>query len=377
MRKVSLAGVTLSLLILMLVAALSCTIARTEPVDKTIVQVWEPSNASGESDELEAFGVVVGDGSQVLTVVNYEEYNPGELEVVLPVRGKYSASIQAIDSRSGATLLKLKDARLPAATLGNSTTINTGQQVIIRGWTGPELVYKKTPALISSFQYTLPLAFNVDLTDEARQEGGWVSAQGAVVTDEKGNVLGLESIDYYRLAPRLGYMGYIPPIISINSALELLAPDASQQPWANGPLLFNVNAKNGRSGVYDGFVNDYATVANAIQNVLTELGKPLSASDLPPQGYFWYAWPNESSDGTLLTTVYPRPVELRDSEGKVLVQAKWVGIQWGRSEGKPNRLFYGTVAYTVAGSFEIVGDVTNLASAVRTMINNPYIRTAP
>jgi len=356
----------LVLLSLPFIAAISCTCTPTPSVDKSIVQVWK-------SDTLEAFGVVIGDGSQVLTVVNYEEHNPGELEVVVPGQGRYSASVQAIDSRTGATLLRLEGVKLPAASTGDATTVETGQELVIHGWADEKPTLKRMPLLVSNYPDLLPLGFNVQLTDAVRNAGGWgwAGKQGSVVTDKKGNVLGLESIYSYQLAIRLGFPGYIPPIISINSMLELLSPDANQKPWANGPLQFFVNVENGESGGYDGFVNNYEAAADAIQTLLNRLGQPLSTADVP-QDFWSYAWPSESSDGTLLTTVFPRPVELRDTQGNILAQAKWVGIQWGRSEGKPNRILYGSVAYTVAGSFEMEGDTANLATIIRAQLDHPY-----
>lgn len=354
------------LLLIMPITVVSC--AKTqESVVEPAVQVWK-------SDTLEALGVVIGDGSQVLTVVNYEEYNPGELEIVVPGQGKYSASIQAIDSRTGATLLRLDGVKLPVASTGDATTVKTGQKVIIRGWAGEEATLKRMPLLVSNYPDLLPLGFNVRLTDAVLEAGGWgwASEQGAVVTDEKGNVLGLESIYTYGLVIRLGPIGYIPPIISINSMLELLSPGANQKPWANGPLLFYINAKNARSGGYDGFVNNYEAAAAAIQTLLNELGQPLSIDDDVPQNYWSYVLLNESLDGTLLTTVFPRPIELRDTKGNILDRAKWVGIQWGRSEGKPNRILYGSAAYGVEGSFEMEGDTTNLASIIRMQLDHPY-----
>jgi hypothetical protein len=96
-------------------------------------------------------------------------------------------------------------------------------------------------------------------------------------------------------------------------------------------------------------------VATAIIPVLGELGQPLSTGDLP-QDFTLYVFslPGTSSpDGSWLTTVFPRPVELRDSMSNVLAQAKWIAMQWGRDEGKPSRIVYGSTAYVVEGSFEI------------------------
>jgi hypothetical protein len=66
----------------------------------------------------------------------------------------------------------------------------------------------------------------------------------------------------------------------------------------------------------------------------------------------------------MLIVVFPDPVTLKNVDGKTLAQAKWVGIEWDRLEGKPNRLVYGDVAYTIKGGFELVGDLTNLQQSV-------------
>src|SRR4030042_6017963 len=115
MKRVIRTIVATILFLIMPVVVLSC-VKTYESVDNSMVQVWK-------SDILEALGVVIGDGSQVLTVVNYEEYNPGELETVVQGQGKYSASIQAIDSRTGATLLSLKGVKLAPATTGDATMV--------------------------------------------------------------------------------------------------------------------------------------------------------------------------------------------------------------------------------------------------------------
>jgi hypothetical protein len=68
-------------------------------------------------------------------------------------------------------------------------------------------------------------------------------------------------------------------------------------------------------------------------------------------------------------------MELRSVDGKLVGQAKWVGIQWDRSDGQSNRLIYGEIPYTIKGGFEIGGDLTNLQQSVP-QINipgNPWV----
>jgi hypothetical protein len=336
-------------------------------VDNSIVQVWR------SQVQPEAFGIVVGDGSQVLTVIDYEEYNAGDVKVAIPGLGYYNASFQATDSRTGATLFKLEGIKRTPVITGDASTLTDGQKLLIKGWTGnSETIFKTTPVLVSEGPPDLsPLAFNVQLPQGSQGSESVVNYQGAVVTDEEGKVLGLESIYTHRLVMRLGYPGYIPPIISISSALELLSLESAQQQWANGPLLFSVTGKNGLSGNYDGFVKNYAGVANAIQTLITQLENPVSIDDIP-QNYLSYFYPNGPQDGTLLTTLFPLPVALRNEEGATLARAKWIGIQWGRDNGNPNRIIYGTSAYNVSGAFELKGDITNLENIVKTQVDHPY-----
>ena len=127
----------------------------------------------------------------------------------------------------------------------------------------------------------------------------------------------------------------------------------------------------GISGNYDGFVKNYAEVANAIQTLITRLGNSVSVSDIPPN-YTSYFPPNGPQDGTLLTTVFPLPVELRNEDGETLAHAKWIGIQWGRDNGNPNRIIWGTSAYNVSGAFELKGDISNLENIVRSQVAHPY-----
>jgi hypothetical protein len=196
------------------------------------------------------------------------------------------------------------------------------------------------------------------------------------VTDQAGNVLGLESIfDGYQLLIKLGPADYIPPVISITSAAELLSPNVGNQSWSNGPLLFSANViSNSNENLNvscDGTIPNYDTVASAIAQVLKELGGTLPVNDLP-QDFLSYSIANQTTktpDGSILTTVFAKPIELYNSAGKVLAQAKWVGIQWDRNSGDPSRVVYGSVAYLVEGSFEIVGDTSGIGNAVQAIID--------
>jgi hypothetical protein len=366
-NRVVLMSGALILLSLPFTAAISCTGKLVSSVDDSIVQIWESATATGGSSVLAAFGVIVGDGSQVLTVLNYESYTPDSLEVVLPGQDKYRASIEAIDPRTSATLLKLEGARLPVAVIGDSATIKQDQQVLIRGWSGPQLTFKKMPALIAIYKGTVPFFFNVYLTEEEGLRGEWVREQGAVVTDKKGSVLGLVGPVYSAFVITTGGpVGWIPPVVRIESAIGLLAPDVGSQPWTKGPAFSLITTKDSLTGRAPSQppMGNFIEMTEDIQALLGTMGEPQPAGELPSD-YRSISWSGpQSADGILLTVVYPRPVELRDTDGQLVAQAKWVGIQWGRSEGKPNRILYGSIATNLEGGFTLKGDINALSIAI-------------
>ena len=344
--------------------------ASSPPFESTIhsvVQVWIIDPSTG-SKNFEALGVPVGDGTTILTIIDYEDYTPAnvDLEVTTQNNETFLASIQAIDARTGATILKLDSGSLQPVPTRDPSTLKTNEPLIVWVQNNSNPVPEPTNVIEGpNTSNSVPLYFGVYLPDGVYSGG---VTQGAVVTDQNGKVLGLEGVYNYRLVIILGPIGRIPPIISIDSAAELLSPFANLQPWVNGPYLFTSNVVGNYIGNYDENGSDYPALANAITQVLNELGGSLSTSDLP-RNFLSYTWSNaipQSSDGHLLTTVFPRLVNLYNSAGTVLAQAKWVGIQWNRSNGKPSRVVYGSTAYTIDGSFEIIGDTSILGSVLQT-----------
>jgi hypothetical protein len=70
-------------------------------------------------------------------------------------------------------------------------------------------------------------------------------------------------------------------------------------------------------------------------------------------------------DGKLMILCYPGLQELRNADGKLLALAKWIGLQWDRSEGKPARLVYGTEPYKGEGIYELTGNMTYLEDCLK------------
>jgi hypothetical protein len=329
-------------------------------VDDSIVQVWEAAGNGVNESTLLAFGVAVGDGSQILTVLNYEDYTPDGLEVGLPGETKYHASIQAIDPRTSATLLNVEGTAFKAATIGEPDNLKQGDEIVVYGWPGPD--YNSLKSIATSF-VGYDVALIMPIGDEE-----YIAYDGSIVTDKSGRVIGLIGTFYNAFVIRLGGPGMTPPIININNALELLLPDAGNQPWAEGPAFaYMTSVTGGGRHSSEPALANYNAMTASIKSLLGTMGESLPASELPSDYRLFIFGPENFEDSNFFSVVYPRPVELRNTAGQVVAEAKWVGLQWDRSEGKSNRLFYGYIkngTAIVTGGFLFNGNVSALENTL-------------
>jgi hypothetical protein len=381
-RVVSVLIASVVLLAAALTMALPSAISYKIGIDDYVAQIWRPGTVSGEPEILLAYGIVVDDGNHVLTVLDYESYTPDKLLVVSPEYGTFNASIQAIDYRTSATLLQLQDANLPIAEIGDTSSLASNQRVYVGGrlyWTNECMEYLADtyiPAYISD--NISPLFFRVVALPDEPKGIDWVSESGAVITDKDGKAIGLLGRYPSKLQPLMslpaGYI-YLPWAINIDSALELLT-DTSH---TNGPaisIIFRKLAINGGIGLGgidivpgDALpVNDIESLATNITGLLDELGEPLPIDDLAQysSGLPWGFYPEE---GTMLIAAFTYPVELHDRGNNLLASAKWIGIHWDRSEGKPNRLIYGSASYIVEGAYSIEGDINGLIQLLEPILS--------
>jgi hypothetical protein len=348
-------------LTMVLIPLYSISCAGKTSINESIVQVWQPAITEGENATLLSFGVAVGDGSQILTVLNYEDYTPDGLEVGFPGKTKYPASVEAIDPRTSATLLKVIGTKFKAATIGEPDKLEQGHEITIHGWPGPE--FDSLESVTVSFAgYDTIMSIDVMNND-------YICYDGAPVTDKDDRVIGLIGTFYNAFVFRLGEPGMTAPIININKALELLSLDTVSQPWAGGPAFAIKITKESLTGyaIAEPPLANYNAMTAAIESLLRTMGDPLPTNELPGD-YRSFNWGGpESVDGTLLSLAYPRPVELRNTENQLVAEAKWLGIQWGRSEGKSNRIFYGHFEQgnaVVDGGYILKGDINAVESVL-------------
>jgi len=373
-RVVSILIVSVVALAVVLAMALASALSYEIATDDYAVQIWQAGTVIGEPETLLAYGIVVDDGNHVLTVLDYEEYTPGKLLVVSPEYGMFNASIQAIDYRTSATLLQLQDADLPPAEIGDTSPLasNQSQRVYIRGWRSGDNRYMKCPADAYAWDDASPSFFRVVLSDEVITRGrGWVSKSGAVITDKAGKAIGLLGRYWSMLAIVTIPVGYLPLAINIDSALGLLADTRH----TNGPAMFVVLTDRPLVGRYFVPGNPPRLLANNIENLVTnvtellnKLGEALPMDDIEqyssglPCGF-------GPEEGIMLIAAFTYPVELHDSGNNLLATAKWIGIHWDRSEGKPNRLVYGSAGYIVEGAYSIEGDISGLVQLIEPVLS--------
>jgi len=375
MRISAVVVISAVLLAMVLAVVLSSAISYKIGIDDYVVQIWQPDTVSGEPERLLAFGAIVDDGNHVLTVLGYERDTPDKLLVISPKYGIFDASIQAIDYRTSATLLQLRDGNLPVAEIGDTSflALNQSQRVYLRGWHAGTNRYMKWSADTDISYNVSPLFFTISPSQEAiTKREGWVSMSGAVITNTDGKAIGLWAIYWSRLLPvkTFGSIEIFPLAINIDSALDLLT-DTSR---TNGPAVCIALTESDTVDFVPGLavhlpLNNIENLDTTVIGLLDKLGEPLPVDDIKPS-FTSSLYPGfHPEEGIMLIAAFTYPVELHDSDNNLLATAKWIGIQWDRSEGKPNRLIYGSTAYAVEGAHSIEGDINGLVQLIEPVLS--------
>ncbi|HEX9896922.1 MAG TPA: hypothetical protein VGA85_04575 [Dehalococcoidales bacterium] len=180
----------------------------------------------------------------------------------------------------------------------------------------------KTPILIEPDFDISSIQFRVYYTPEVSDQDTGTSP-GSIVTDDRGNVLGIVGNIFF-LGPVQTPPELIPFVVKIESALELLLPGANERLWAKSPIGYTIVTPNWTT-VSPDTPSDYEETTITINNLLNNLGEPLEGDELF-SGFSLSIF--QPTEGTVLVAAYAFPVELRDSSGKLLAQAKWIAIQW-------------------------------------------------
>lgn len=352
-----------SIILLLMPEIMSCTPSLSESLDDVFVQVWE-------QDELISTGIIVGDGSQVLAILEYNESIPDKLHIVVKEKTEYEAAIEIVDFRTGMTLLKVNGGPFPTASTGDALTIKPDQKVLVFEWSRPfqcyevtdngkqvifgDTIFTQTSAVTTDLTIDHPFRFGISYLAETPFEGRAGISPRDIITDLKGNVLGIVGNSYWGLCAPPSPIGWLPPVVSINAALDLLSENADEQIWTRGPTGF-IFAGPGYNTAYGQAPSYYDEAAAEIERLLNTVGEPISVTELEVEDYTTF-YPLE---GKAVTAVYALPVPLRNTNGDILVQAKWIFIRWGVIRQSVHAI-YGAMPYLPDGAFELSGDPTNL-----------------
>ncbi|MDO8717005.1 MAG: hypothetical protein Q7J73_09420 [Dehalococcoidales bacterium] len=311
-------------------------------------------------------GIAVNDGSYVFTILNYvpaDYVTTGMLSIASP-QGNFSASVFTLDPRTGATLLKVKDHKLPPAKIIASSNIATGQ-AFIWGWysSNGSSTLAKGAGNISVQPYGSPARFGVGLPDDV-----WRMRElneRSVVTDSAGNVLGLIgneqfSMSYFSLPPPAGGQYWLVTAISGDVVELLLSLDMSKQPWAYGPVAFEYSEIGLGEGLFRRrWVSPpeyYNEIYAGLQALFKNVGPPFT--------------PEESKSlligrlGKNFSVYYASPITLY-SGSQAFAHARWINVEFDRPDGLPDNLVYGDSSSKPIGGLRITSDISYLKQQLR------------
>jgi hypothetical protein len=176
--------------------------------------------------------------------------------------------------------------------------------------------YQKTPDTVATtMQYYLtetPFVFDLLIMNGDQYSGDIVNEKGAVITDTQGNVLGLEGAYFNSFDIILGFPGMVrfPPIISINTVLELVNHPINLQTAATNPVLFYYS-----SSPFDGQIGNYSILNSIVQQDISKMGNPIPVGSLPQNYEKDSEYPAEISDGPCVTVVFVQNVPLTTAAG--------------------------------------------------------------
>jgi hypothetical protein len=324
-----------------------------------LVQVWD-------EEELLGSGIVVGDGSQVLTAIVFSAASPEDLDlkVVASDYSEYKASVEVIDSRTCAALLQLEDADLPLAPVSTGDATQP-QPVDVQGW---DIVYQSaTPSTAIAFnEVRLSVNSNPGLCYEYESTPAEpsffldVPLSGAAATDAEGKVIGLLGVFMNAFGLPTPF-GIIPMIISMDSALKLLSPDAAEQLWANGPLQYIYSSVGGSTSrqVYN--LYDYAEFTASLLDLFARMGESVQTSELPQP---YSIWGRIDDAAHSLTIIYASPVELRDADGNIVARARLLSFYY-TNDNEPAYLYYFDENLSaIEGGFTLLATVSEVKAVI-------------
>lgn len=334
------------MLIAGMIAALpATTLSCNDPADSvsdSLIQVKMVSYETGNF-ETASYGAVFYDKYHALTVIDYERYNPESIVIVTGDNSMYEVSLEAVDSLSGLAVLKTQiPMNVPAITIGSLP--EEGDTVL--AWE-PD----KEDRLVSySLNVTSPFYDSLVFQLDTHPLRGPVFSTGSMITGKNGKLIGLVmplEKGIYTAIPR-------PFVAGVAEIPKVLSGEYEREARIDGPVRVDFGSRGRDFSRFLRSLVDYEKLSEILSEITSNLGEPAAATGIDFNGWNWY-YPRDSA---VLLSLYPDLIELKDTDGRMLAQARWIAIEWNRDDDQPDRLLYGTVPYTIQGAFELSANLT-------------------
>ena len=238
----------------------------------------------GEAQAGLGSGVIVSATGLVLTN-NHVVEGADEIEVVLNDSRRASAKVIGTDPESDLAILKVALERLPVITIGNSDTLQVGDQVLAIG--NPFGVGQTvTSGIVSALgrnQLGINIFENFIQTDAAINPGN----SGGALVDVNGSLMGINTAIYSRSGGSMG-IGFAIPVSTAKLVLESIVRDGvvtrgwiGVEPADLSPeLMETFGVKSKRGVLITGVLQDGPAAQSGIKpgDVILEVaGKKISA----------------------------------------------------------------------------------------------------
>jgi hypothetical protein len=322
------------ILLIITTTLVTVTLSCGHPADsmsRSIIQVKMISFRTGEF-ELASSGIVFNDETRALAMIDYEKYSTDSIIIVTSENRTYEALIEAVDPRSGLAILKTQRSM-------NLQPVPTG-----------ELPGKEEPMVIWRYDWQGLLVSE--------------SANATPPVDKDGKVTGL--VIPYIDSPVHARTPCGPPAIvaGVTETQKMLSGEYVRESWASGPAVISLASAVAHRGILMQ-PDEYEWSSRLIAAIMERLGEPVTATDFAVTHRTWSIRP----DNHTVIAIYTRPMELRNTDGRVLAEAKWIAIEWDRVDGLPDRLIYGTIPFETEGAFEITSDITDFEEMVSSIVD--------
>lgn len=323
--------------------------SNSEQVQEGIAQVWD-------SDSLVGTGIVVNDGTEVLTLLSYYPVLPDDLYVIINSQ-KLETSRIVTDFRDGATLLKINGGPFPTAALEDASKITLGNSVFIRGWTASTSEFNNAPMKVSeTLTKDDPPRFRIVWSTKNQTPPLGIYNRGCVVADSNGKILGFIGYDIWDIFDSPS-PPFTPPVFSVTDMLDYLTSNAGNEALSYLPTAYHFVADS--ISIWAQVPPYYEDISKEVRSLLNTVGKPIEVAKLKAD---YEHYPSDTWFGNAFIAAYAVPIDLRNADGTLLAEANWIILQWNMPDN-PNAVIYGTGrTWEAAGAFEILGDFSGLQS---------------